>query len=254
MQITLKDVVVRYDKHANPVITGLSLEYETPQTLCLLGNNGCGKSTLLKTLIGHLVPLRGSLMLDGQEIRKIPPKKRAQLIAYVAQAHHMTFPFTCLEVATFGRTAYLSLGRGPRDEDVHKALAALERVGVKYLADKPFTEISGGEQQLVMLASALAQEAQLLLLDEPTSHLDYGNQYRLLEILKEIADDKTGIIMTTHYPDHALRLGGDTAYMRNGKIELRGPSETVITEENLTRLYHRTVRVKEVEGRKVVLT
>lgn len=253
MKIDAVELKVRYSRFETDVLKGLSLSYETPQILSLLGVNGCGKSTLLKTLVGQLRAYHGSVLIDGCELHTIPAHIRAQNIAYVAQTHEAYFTYSCLEVAAFGRTPYLRLGQSPSEEDYDMALEALRRVGIAHLENRAYTNVSGGERQLVMLAAALAQNPQLLLLDEPTSHLDYGNQFRFLELLCEIHSEHIGIIMTTHYPDHALFLGGETAIVNRGVIADRGPSAEIITEQNLSALYGRTIRIVAHEGTKLLL-
>lgn len=256
MQLEVTNIVVSYGKHRSEdsqVLRGLSLSYSTPGILSLLGGNGCGKSTLLKTLIGYLQPRSGNIMIDGIPLGNMSVQERAQKIAYVPQSYEPCFPYTCFEVALFGRTAHVQFGRAPDKTDEERAYEALRKIGIEKLAKKRYTEISGGERQLVMLASALAQQPQLLLLDEPTSHLDFGNQYRFLETIKEVNNNNTGVIMTTHYPDHPLILGGESAVMEGGVLTLQGQSTEILTEEVLSNLYKRKILVREIEGKRRVL-
>ena len=150
------------------------------ENLCLLGPNGVGKTTLFRTILGAIEPMGGEVLVDGKSIVAQSRRQRARLMAYVPQAHTAPFPFHVIDVVLTGRTAHISLTSAPSRHDEEVARAALERMGIADLDDRPYTELSGGERQLVLIARALAQEPRVLIMDEPSSHLDFGNQARLL--------------------------------------------------------------------------
>ena len=192
--------------------TGLDVKLQKGEVLALLGPNGGGKTTLLKTLLGLLVPKAGEVRLDGTVLSARSIRERARLIAYVPQTHVATFAFTVEAVVLMGRTAHGDLFARPTAKDRQVAAGMLERFGIAPLAQRPYTMISGGERQLVLLARALAQEPQFIVLDEPTANLDFGNQGKVMREIRALAASGLGVLFTTHDPNHALRAA-DRAYL-----------------------------------------
>ena len=187
-----------------PVLENLSFSVKGGESLCLLGPNGVGKTTLFRSMLGFLKPLAGTIMLDGQDIASWSSRMLAQKIGYVPQNHTPPFAYPVLDVVTIGRLSRISPVASPSAHDVDVAMASLERLGVAHLADKLYTQISGGERQMVLIARALAQEPEMLVMDEPTASLDYGNQVKVLRQISRLAREGMSIIMTTHFPDHAF--------------------------------------------------
>lgn len=214
-----------------PVLSGVNLTLHGGEFFCLLGPNGSGKSALLKTLAGVLKPLAGRIVA-GETAR------RASWLAYVPQAHAPLFSFRVLDMVVMGRTARWPLWAGPGESDWAAARAALAQVGMEHFAERLYTEISGGERQMVLIARALAQEAQFLILDEPASSLDFGNQLRMLQTLRRLAASGIGILMATHHPEHALRCATRAAVARDGRLLPPGSPDEVISPEMLESLYH----------------
>lgn len=161
----------------------------------------------------------------------------AQRLAYVPQIHHPPFPYTVREVVVLGRLPAGGLFRPPTAADRRVADATLVRLGIAHLADRPYTEVPGGERQLTLIARALAQGARLLVLDEPAGGLDYGHRLRLLERLAALAGEGYGVLMTSHHPDHVLRISHRVLLLRDGRIEADGPPQQVVTAEAIRRLY-----------------
>lgn len=167
-------------------------------------------------------------------------------MAYVPQAISMAFPYKGREVVMMGRTAHFGLGAGPGKKDRLICDQALEQLGITDLADRQFNQMSGGERQMILVARAIAQQAKILVMDEPTANLDYSNQVRILQIINKLAAQDYSIIMTTHYPDHAFLACNHVALMRNGRIVEQGAPYDVVITNNLTKLYQTPVYVTDV--------
>ena len=219
------------------IFSDISFSLGEQEVLCILGPNGIGKSTLIRCL-ANLNPLNaGSIRLRDRDIRSMDHRDVAKIVGYVPQAHEIVFPFPVREFVLMGRAPHLAFFSSPDKDDYVKADAAIDLAGISRIADKPVNEISGGEYQLAMIARALAQEPEILLLDEPTSHLDFGNQIRVLEIIDQLARDGLSVIMSSHFPDHAFLSSDNVAIMQHGSFMAYGFAEDVITEENLKKTY-----------------
>lgn len=218
------------------ILHNLSLHVKKGDILSILGANGSGKTTLLKAIVG-LLSYEGSLHVKQKEIKSLKAKARATLLAYVPQSALIPFDFSVLEVVLMGRFHKSSFGFSYKKEDMRCADESLKRVGIQSFANKIFRELSGGERQLVLLARALAQQSELIVLDEPVTGLDLGNQMRLLEILKELAGEGRTIIQSTHYPDHALKISNKVAWIHEGRILHCGLPKEVITKKRVKEIY-----------------
>lgn len=228
---------------------GLSLELRGREVLALLGPNGCGKTTLLKTVLGLLPALAGSVRLQGRALADWPLAERARVVAYVPQGQASTFGFTALEMVLMGRTAHLGLIARPGAKDRAIALQALERLGIAHLAQRSVHEVSGGERQLVLIARALAQQPQAVLLDEPTASLDFGNQGLVMRAIRSLAHEGLAVLFTTHDPNQALRCADRALLMREGRVLGEGAVGQVIEAEGLRALYRAGVhQVNDVAG------
>jgi iron complex transport system ATP-binding protein len=212
------------------------------EVLALLGPNGGGKTTLLKTLLGLLPVQAGQVRLGGKSLSDFSIRERARVIAYVPQVHAGTFAFTVETVVLMGRTAHGSLFAGPSARDREIAGEVLERFGIATLRDRPYTEISGGERQLVLLARALAQEPRFVVLDEPTASLDFGNQGKVMREIRKLAASGLGVLFTTHDPNHALRAADRAFLLRAGERLADGPVKDVLSRERLEALYRAPVQ------------
>ncbi|WP_409363474.1 ABC transporter ATP-binding protein [Bradyrhizobium liaoningense] len=220
----------------------LNVQLATGEVLALLGPNGGGKTTLLKTLIGLLPPKAGDIRLGERKLAGLTSRERARLIAYVPQSHAATFAFTVETVVLMGRTAHGGLFGRPTSADRTIAARMLERFGIAHLAERPYTMLSGGERQLTLLARALAQEPQFVVLDEPTSSLDFGNQGRVIRELRALAASGHGVLFTTHDPNHAMAAASRAYLLRKGMRVGEGPVADVLTLEKLSALYGASVR------------
>ncbi|TGA99907.1 ABC transporter ATP-binding protein [Sporolactobacillus shoreae] len=225
------------------IVEGLSLNVKAGDILCILGPNGAGKTTLFKTILGFLKLKSGEISIDHQDIRTLSRKKLAQMIGYVPQSHTATFPFTVKDVVIMGRTAYLGTLVSPGKEDARIAERNLELLGIGYLKDQIYSEISGGERQMVLIARALTQDPELLIMDEPTSNLDFGNQVRVLRQIVNLSKRGLGIIMTSHFPDHAFLCSTKVVLMQKNRMFKIGTADQIVTEENLKEAYGISVKI-----------
>ena len=229
-----------------PVVRDISFQVSGGQVCCILGHNGVGKSTLFKTLLRLLPPVSGKVYLDGEDISGWSPRRMASKAAYVSQSHTPPFPYLVEEMVMLGRMGRLGLMQQPGEKDRAVVDALLKELAIDHLRKKPYTDISGGERQLVMVAKALAQEPELLVLDEPTANLDYGNKIAVMEMIQRLSGRGLCTIFTTHDPEHALLLDARTALIIPGEQVVFGPADQVVTERNLKRAYHATIRVVEI--------
>ena len=216
------------------------------QVLCLLGPNGSGKTTLFRTLLRLLEPHAGTVRVDGASIGEWPRRQLARVFGYVPQAQLGTFPFTAREVVLMGRTAHVGLFASPSPHDREQADAALAALGIEHLADRPYPEMSGGERQLALVARALAQEPSILIMDEPTASLDFGNQVRVLAHVQSLARRGIAVVLSTHDPDQAFLCADLVALLHEGRLAHLGPAAEVITPATLRETYGVDVEVVEI--------
>ncbi|WP_394027338.1 ABC transporter ATP-binding protein [Desulfovibrio falkowii] len=233
--IEVRNLTVSYHR-APPVLKNISLRVGRGEVVNVLGPNGCGKTTLLRALLGLLPAPPGSIVLDGCPLEKIRRRNLARSLAYVPQQHTGVFGFQVLDVVLMGRTVRSPWLRfSARDREW--AMDALEKVRLAHLADRSYLELSGGQRQMVLIARALAQDCAALVMDEPVTGLDYGNQFHLLDLIGELACSGPAILLTTHHPEQAVYLGGRAVLLKNGILVADGPVASVITEEQVRKLY-----------------
>lgn len=225
---------------------GLSFTLTPGEIFCLLGPNGVGKTTLFRSLLGLQKPLSGKVSVGGFDLDRLGPVETARRIAYVPQAQTGYFPFSVFDVVLMGRNAHLKPFAAPTAKDRAAANAALQRLGIGHLSGSIYTRISGGERQLTLIARALAADTELLVLDEPTASLDFGNQLRVLDEISRLAADGIGILLSTHDPDQAFLCAHRVALLqRSGALHI-GLPEDVITPAALHALYGVTVEIAEL--------
>jgi iron complex transport system ATP-binding protein len=251
--LSMQNITFRYTGNRNDALNGLSLQINEGSVTAILGSNGAGKSTLLHLILGWLKPAHGSIDLQGRALRSYSRREAGQIIALVPQTEHMPFDYSVLEYILLGRAPYLNPLETPGKKDLDVAFTALETAGLGDLAYRHVTSLSGGERQLVLLARALTQQPKMILLDEPTAHLDLANKARLMDILRRLHSDGSTIIFTTHEPEAAIAVASDIILIRAGHILKSGTSEEVLTSENLTAAYGSPVRLVRVDGHRVAL-
>jgi iron complex transport system ATP-binding protein len=226
----------------------VSFTLDAGEVLCVLGPNGGGKTTLFRTVLGLLEKHGGAIELEGQALENLSRAEIARRIGYVPQGHAAYFAYTVREFVLMGRTAHLGVFASPGKKDLVVVNRALESLGLAHLGDKPVTEISGGERQLALVARALAQEPKLLVLDEPTASLDFGNQVRVLGKLGALAASGIAILFSSHDPDHAFLCARRALLLAEGRVLEIGAPRDVIRPDTLERMYRVSVQVLPLPG------
>ena len=235
------------------VASGIDLMVRRGEVLCLLGPNGAGKTTLFKTLLGLIPAQSGEVTIDGRPIAALARAELARSMAYVPQAQVMEFAYTVLDLVLMGRTAHLGPFSAPGRRDHERARAALADLGIADLAEAEANRISGGQRQLCLIARALAQDALLLVMDEPTASLDLGNRLLVLERVRALKQQHFGVVFSTHDPDQARELATMVAVIANGGLVAYGTPEDTLTGPILSSVYGVDVVVERTEsGRHVV--
>lgn len=219
-------------------------------SLCgLLGPNASGKTTLLKCINGVLSPTEGEVRVNGRAISGMTRREMARLMAVVPQQLSLAFSFTALQMVVMGRAARMAALKLPSARDRDEARSALRELGVEGLAERQFNELSGGERQLVLLARALFQETPILLLDEPTSHLDFRNQYLIMDVVREMTRAKgLATLVTLHDPNLAARYCTHLVVLKEGRLHRAGPRESVFERKTLEEVYGMEVVVQPLPG------
>lgn len=229
------------------IVHGATFCVERGEFVCIIGANGCGKTTALKHLLGLMKPTSGDVLVCGKSTREMDEPERARHFAYIPQAHTPPFPFKVADVVLMGRTPYINRMAVVKPDDRLVAWRAMKQMSITHLADKPYTALSGGQQQLVLIARALTQEPDLLIMDEPTASLDFGNQQLVLSRMKTLSREGMGVLMVTHDPDHALFCADKVVVMQKGTVTKVGGPREVITNETLNAIYGTKVHVMDVE-------
>ncbi len=236
------------------VLRGVDLALEAGEVLVLAGPNGAGKTTLLRVATGVLAPDAGEVTLLGRPLGGWGRRERARAVALVPQETHVPFPFSVGEVVLMGRTPHAArLGFESR-EDLRAAAAALERLGIAELADRSILEVSGGERQLAMVARALAQDARVLLLDEPTAHLDVHRRLALEALVRELAGEGRSVLLVSHDLALSARGADRIALLSGGRVLAAGPPAEVLQPGPLRETFGVEVEVlRTAEGAPVVV-
>lgn len=226
------------------VFQNISLEINKGEIFSLFGPNGCGKSTLIQCLLGILNLSGGTIRLGGKDVKSMKPQEIAREVAYIPQVHEKSFPFKVIDVVLMGRVAYTGLFSIPATNDREIAEEALKRVGMIHYKEKPYTQLSGGETQLVLVARALAQQTSILIMDEPTAHLDFRHELSFLEtIIQLVKETDITVIMATHFPNHAFyfenhNISTRVALMNDNKITVQGSPLKVLTADNMSSTFN----------------
>ena len=251
--LTFDQVTFGYRAEMPPVLDRLSLTIQAGTVTAVLGPNGVGKSTLLQLAIGWLKARNGTVLLDGRPLAAYPRREIGRSISLVPQTEHAPFDYSILDFVLLSRAPYLAPLAMPGPADDRIARASIDEVGLSHLCDRPITALSGGEHQNALLARALAQQPRLLLMDEPTSHLDLAHKVRLIKLVRNRVAGGTTVVLTTHDPDVAAAIATHVVLMREGQVCRAGPIADVFTAESLTETYGVRVQIVEVDGRRAVV-
>lgn len=252
MDLSVHNLQFSYGSHI--VLRSVSFDAADGERIALLGPNGTGKTTLFRCMMQFLPGYGGSVLLDGTDARVFSPKELAARIAYIPQNAAPTFNYTVADVVLMGVTGSLGLFETPRRQQREAVASTLETLGIAHLAERGFRELSGGEQQLVLLARALVQDAKILVMDEPTANLDFGNQCRVMHSVTRLSQRGYTILFSTHHPEQASLYATRVLALREGTVLIDGAPE-LLTGEKLSLLYGMPVALRYVEhgGRKIAV-
>lgn len=245
MKFEIKNLCCGYAQRE--VIHNFNASLEDGEIFCLLGCNGVGKTTIFKTILGFLKPLGGEILAQNQNVLKFNDNQRARLISYVPQAHTPPFAFSVFDVVMMSANARLGLFERPSKDDEIIAQNALETLKMGDFKERIYTDLSGGKRQMVLIARALAQQSKIILLDEPTANLDFGNQIKVLKQVVDLANRGYIVIMTSHQPEQAFYTNAKVAMLGQDKQYIYGEAKEVITNENLRTIYNADIRVVKNE-------
>lgn len=236
-----------------PILRDISLDVKSNQVMCLFGANGSGKTTLLDCISALRNVNKGQLHILGRPISKYTPRELARYIAYVPQKSEVTFPYSVMDVMLMSRASRVALYSKPKKSDVNICINALRDIGILGLKDKLFTELSGGEAQLVLIARALAQETEIIIMDEPTAHLDYSYKYIVLDTIVDLIKNRdVTILMASHMPNHCYYLWNkgidvSVAVLQEGSLYINDVPKVALTKETIYDLYNVDVKCVDYE-------
>lgn len=251
MKLSVSHLGFSYGAHA--VLKDISFSLDSGEFLSVLGPNGVGKTTLFRCILGILSAYSGQIALDGEDTKKLSPRNMAAKIAYIPQIHRPAFGYTVQDTVLMGVTHRISPFYGPSSKDILLAREAMARMGIADLAERNFGSLSGGEQQLVLVARALVQQSRILVMDEPTSALDYGNQFRVLQRVRNLTKEGYAVLLSTHNPQHALRFSQRILALFDGQVAAYGDSSTELTPTLIRQLYGVYVEFVETPRGRVLL-
>lgn len=235
MLLEIKNLYGGYGKE--DIVKGVTAHADAGEILCLVGPNGCGKTTLFRLILGALKATSGQVIIDGKDTSQLSQKELAKLIAYIPQYHVPIYEYTVLEIVLMGRASHFSAFDQPSATDREAAFNALEKINAVHLANEKYTDLSGGQRQLILIARAICQEAKIFVMDEPAANLDYANHQLLMDVILDLAKKGYLVVMSTHSPEHPASIGSKVLMMRAGKVASFGPPQEVITSENLEKVY-----------------
>jgi iron complex transport system ATP-binding protein len=251
--LEVKGVHFRHQRNESDILKEVDFSVRAGGMNTILGPNGSGKTTLFRCITGLWKQQRGEILFENKDISRISHAERAKIFAVVPQEHEPPFPYSVLDVVLMGRVSHVGLFASPTSDDYEIAEKAIQTVGISHLRDRAYTKISGGERQLVLIARALSQEAPILLLDEPTSHLDFRNQVVVLKKVREITREKgRTVLMTLHDPNLAMLFSDNVVVLNGGSVICTGSPDEVITEDTMKKVYGIDVSLIPWNGTRVV--
>ena len=244
MTLEVRDLHFAYKN--NPVLKGVDIAADAGQFVCVLGENGAGKTTLFRCLLGLLEDYSGDVYVDGVNSKKLSAREIARKVAYIPQAHAPVFNYTVFETVLMGTNVFTNGLRTPGRSERDTTELMLELMNIAHLADRGFAELSGGERQLTLIARALAQKSRILVMDEPTANLDYGNQFHVMRQVRQLAKSGYLVVLSTHNPEHALLYADMALVLKEGKAMMFGEPEEILTPELIKKIYGVTVELQKM--------
>ena len=241
MSVAIQNLYFSYGR--DPVLRDVSFRAEYGEVWSVLGPNGAGKSTLFRCILGLLRPTSGNILIDDAPISSLSARQLARKIAYIPQSHNPVFNFPVLDMVLMGTTARLGSFESPKQKEIREAEDALKQLGIFHLRDRGYGNISGGERQLVLIARAIAQKAKILIMDEPSASLDFGNRLHLMQTVQALARDGYAVIQSTHDPDQAYQYSHRILALYGGGVLATGTPAEVVTEPIISELYGTGVEV-----------
>ena len=225
------------------VLKNVSFSAEHGQFLSVLGPNGVGKSTLFRCMLGLLTPTGGSVSIEEEPILSMSAAQLAKRIAYIPQSHHPVFNFSVFDMVLMGTTAQTPTFATPRKKQFRQVEEALNKLGISHLRDRSYSNISGGERQLVLIARAIAQQAKILVMDEPSANLDFGNRIRVMRTVRRLTEEGYCVIQSTHEPDQAYLYSDRILALYDGQVLAWGTPQETICNDLISTLYGVDVEV-----------
>lgn len=248
-KIKVENLSFSYGDHK--VLKSVGFAIDDGEFVSILGPNGVGKSTLFRCMLGLIKPQEGTTFINGTDICNFAPQELAKNIAYIPQSHNPVFNYSVLDMVLMGTTAQLGKFSSPRAEHKKEAIDALEQLGIGHLQDRGYRAISGGERQLVLVARALSQQAKILIMDEPSASLDFGNKFRVMKTVRNLADNGYTVIQSTHDPDQAYMYSDKILAMLDGKVLAFGKPADIVTDSLISKLYGVDVDVCNLQNDRV---
>lgn len=248
MKLDINDLSFSFKSHT--ILKDLSFSADSGECICLLGQNGAGKTTLFRCILGLLRGYTGNILIDGVNCKQQSIKEMARKISYIPQAHAPTFNYSVFQTALMGTNPLMDRFSTPGEKERQLVYEKLEILGISHLAERGYAELSGGERQLVLTARALVQNAGILIMDEPTANLDYGNQFRIMEQVKKLAKQGYLILLSTHNPEHALLFADKVLILKNSNIMLYGTPKEILSPEVIENIYGVSVELQTLSTSK----
>ncbi len=251
MSLSVSDLTFAYKKA--PVLSGVTFDAAPGELVAILGPNGVGKTTLFRCILGEQKRYAGTIAIDGTDAKRLSPRETAHRVAYIPQTHEGAFRFSVFDTVLMGTTHTLPPFASPGKAQEALAKEALQKLGIDTLSERSFDTLSGGEQQLTYIARALAQQTKILLMDEPTSSLDYGNQLSVLSAVRGLATEGYTVLLSTHNPQHALWFADRVLAMKDGRVAAFGTTKQTLTPQLLETLYGTRVTLEQTKQGQVIL-
>lgn len=245
--MTLEVKGLRYAYKKNEVLKGVDFSASAGECICVLGENGAGKTTLFRCLLGLLSGYQGDILIDHINGKQLSVPETAKKIAYIPQAHAPIFNYSVFETVLMGTNILTSRFHSPGKIEHETAIQMLEQMNISHLAERGYAELSGGERQLVLIARALAQKSRILIMDEPTANLDYGNQFRVMRQVKQLTQSGYLVVLSTHNPEHALHYADKVLVITDGKAAIYGEPENVLQPSMIKNIYGVSVEIQKFQ-------